>query len=157
MVDATEKLERLCTHVADLSEAKIIAWQSATVSVKTNHRIVHCNFTSISWVKTELFDEHFHLDEYSTETMTKYHSALSYHFGRGLFHRQQCPCDLSSRLESSERLSCSCYRFPCDTVTSTGSIMMLTNCTGSAFNNSQEDIIHVDKYQFKPPVGHLLE
>ena len=141
------------------SSHETFKWHSTVVSVKTRHRVVNCNFTTVSWRPTEKCDQHFFTDDYSTRTLTKYRSHLTHHFGRGVFHRQKCPCQLDS---SNKTSPCSCYRFPCSAIVAKEA-MLMTNCTVSEVfalsdeENSQEHVTHVDAYQFKPPVGHLLE
>ena len=149
MVKAVEKHERMCKLVSTGQQIKSFMWRRSTrVIVTTKRRHVSCDMRSLNWADDEKFNAHFHEDEYAPRTLTDYGAALKYHFAPGLFHRQNCPCDVSLCVTEQ---NCSFYQFPCHDPMS----KILTNCTING-TNDDERLVHVDTYDFKPPVGPIL-
>ena len=153
MVEATERAERVCTLVYTYQDVQSFTWHYSTrVNVNTKQRFIVCNVTGIDWSVDETFNEHFHTNEYAPHIVTNYKEALQYHFAPGLFNRRQhCPCDLAAC--ATHQKECSFYRFPCyDSMAH-----VLTNCTLPLDGTDHYDrIVHVDDYEFKPPIGPLL-
>ena len=156
MIMAVERIERLCTLVFTRHEVKSFMWHHSTrVTITTRRRHIHCNMTTIDWADTDTFNAHFHTEEFEPHILADYGAVLKHHFAPGPFRRQHCPCNKPVCAAGPE---CSFYRFPChDKMAYT-----LTNCTEFGHADEarlvhNERLVHVEPYEFKPPIGPLLE
>ena len=145
-----EKHERICKLVSTGQQIKSFMWHRSTrVVVTTNRRHIRCNMTNLDWADDEKFNAHFHTDEYTPRTLTDYGAALKHHFAPGLFNRQNCPCNASFCVAEP---NCSFYRFPCFNDPTS---KIITNCTMNG-TNQEGRLVHVETYDFKPPVSPIL-